>query len=207
MKRLIMFLLVMAYVVSAWAQIGYQVSLLNRATGEPRANETVSVTVVISDSRDKEIYNETTTVTTNDFGVLSLSVGNATTFADVDWNYMPLYILATVDDVLVGRSQILSVPVAEHAKHYGVLTSEILQSKTWEFRTDYTSSSLSFGESTMTQTYTEYGSGTMTITYSGSFYIDGNTILAILNGRGYVFNYVPETNWINWGEDYQFVYQ
>ena len=41
------------------AQIGYQVSLLNSATGEPRANETVSVTVEITNSESSVICTET----------------------------------------------------------------------------------------------------------------------------------------------------
>ena len=100
------------------SQIGYQVTLLNTATGEPRANETVSVALDITDSAGGVIYSGTQTATSNDFGVLSLTVGNATTFD-------------TVDGVLIGRSQILSVPVAEYAKRTGQLTPEILCSKTW----------------------------------------------------------------------------
>ena len=42
-----------------------------------------------------------------------------------------LFISATVDGTLIGRSQILNVPVAEYAKQTGVLTKEILKSKTW----------------------------------------------------------------------------
>ena len=71
--------------ISIYAQIGYQVSLLNSATGEPRANETVSISVAITNSEDKEIFSSTQSATTNDFGVLSLQIGNSTTFDNVDW--------------------------------------------------------------------------------------------------------------------------
>ena len=113
------------------SQIGYQVTLLNTATGEPRANETVSVALDITDSAGGVIYSGTQTATSNDFGVLSLTVGNASTFDNVDWNKLPFFVSATVDGVLIGRSQILSVPVAEYAKRTGQLTPEILCSKTW----------------------------------------------------------------------------
>ena len=57
--------------VGAKAQIGYQVSLLNSATGEARANEKVTVNISLSNSEGGVFYNETKQATTNDFGVLN----------------------------------------------------------------------------------------------------------------------------------------
>ena len=99
----------------AQAQIGYQVSLLNTATGEPRANVTVNAQVTITDSQDNTIYSGSQQATTNDFGVLSLAVGDDSTFANADTGKMPLFISVSVDGTLVGRSQILNVPGAEVA--------------------------------------------------------------------------------------------
>ena len=76
-------------VITASAQIGYQVSLLNIATGEPRANESVSVTVKITDSAGNVICEETKRETTNDFGVLSMTVGGQDTFTNADWSKLP----------------------------------------------------------------------------------------------------------------------
>lgn len=74
----------------AQAQIGYQIALLNTATGEARANETVNVSVSLSNNEGQVFYSETKSATTNDFGVLSLSIGNADTFKDVDpWRATP----------------------------------------------------------------------------------------------------------------------
>ena len=100
---------------TAQAQIGYQVSLLNTATGEPRANVTVNAQVTITDSQDNTIYTGSQQATTNDFGVLSLAVGDASTFANADTGKMPFFISVSVDGTLIGRSQILNVPVAEVA--------------------------------------------------------------------------------------------
>lgn len=97
------------------AQIGYQVALLNSATGEPRANETVSAEVTITDSNNGTVYSGTQSVTSNDFGILSFTVGNANTFKDLGTRKLPLYISVSVDGVLIGKSQILNVPVAEVA--------------------------------------------------------------------------------------------
>lgn len=98
------------------AQIGYQVSLLNTATGEPRANERVTLNVTITNCDGTTICSQTTTETSNDFGIISVAIGNASTFSKTDWSKMPFFISATVDGILIGKSQLLSVPVAECAK-------------------------------------------------------------------------------------------
>lgn len=100
---------------AAAAQVGYQVSLLNTATGEPRANTAVNAKVEITDSQDNIIFSGTQKATSNDFGVLQLTVGDAETFSKADTGKMPFFISVTVDGLLIGKSQILSVPVAEVA--------------------------------------------------------------------------------------------
>lgn len=119
--------------VTAHAQIGYQVTLLNSADGTPRANERVSVTVKITNKEGKVICESTSNETTDKFGLLSLSVGASNTFDDVDFTKSPFFIEATVDSIMVGRTQILSVPIAEYAKRTGVLTVEKLCSKDWKY--------------------------------------------------------------------------
>lgn len=98
------------------AQIGYQVALLNTATGKPRANVTVNAEVTITNAQNEVVHSSTQKVTSNDFGVLSLTVGDADTFQNTDTGKLPFYIAVKVDGVLIGKSQILSVPVAEVAK-------------------------------------------------------------------------------------------
>ena len=99
------------------AQIGYQVSLLNASTGEPRANVSVEAEVTITNSDDEEIYKGTQRATSNDFGVIQLTVGNQSTFKDVDWSKLPFFIEVSVDGTVIGKSQILTVPIAEAAKY------------------------------------------------------------------------------------------
>lgn len=99
------------------AQIGYQVSLLNSATGEPRVNVSVEAEVTITNSDDEEIYKGTQRATSNDFGVIQLTVGNQSTFKDVDWSKLPFFIEVSVDGTVIGKSQILTVPIAEAAKY------------------------------------------------------------------------------------------
>jgi hypothetical protein len=152
------------------AQIGYQVTILDTATGEPSANETISATITISGAGGA-ICSEVKTATTDEFGVLSLEVGNSDTFANVDWTKLPLYISATVDGVLIGRTQVLSVPIAEYAKQTGALTKNILCGRTWDgVGSDGATISISFSSNGR---FTYNG---LNKTISGHYGLCGNTV-------------------------------
>ena len=116
-KLLILFLFCLLLHIDMQAQIGYQVSLLNKTTGKPRANVTVDAEVTITNSDDEEIYKGTQRATSNDLGVVQLKVGNQGTFKDVNWNKLPFFIEVSVDGTVIGKSQILTVPIAEAAKY------------------------------------------------------------------------------------------
>ena len=146
MKHIIILFAILTAFASK-AQIGYQVTVLDNASGEPRANESITATISISDAAGGTICSDVKTATTDEFGVLSLEVGNSGTFANVDWNKLPLYISATVDGVMIGRTQVLSVPVAEHAKHSGKLTKEILCNVSWTCKSIAGSKRISFSSS------------------------------------------------------------
>lgn len=176
MKRLFI-IATIASALSANAQIGYQVSLLDNATGEPRADETVTVEIAITDSNGKAICSERKSATTNDFGVLSLTVGNSSTFTDADWSALPFFISATVDGTLIGRSQILSVPIAEYAKQAGILTKEILKSRAWY---QYGDKQYYYTFSDDTATFHEnYADGHGHFTSKHKYHIDGNNVFLI----------------------------
>lgn len=115
----------------AKAQIGYQVSLLDPSSGTPRANENVEIEIEVSDNEGKSIIKETKEATSNEFGLLTLKIGDAQSFSNMDWSKLPLWISAKVGEVVIGKSQILNVPVAEYAKASGTLTTDILCSKVW----------------------------------------------------------------------------
>ncbi len=176
MKRRIIYAIILTGIsLYSSAQIGYQVSLLDNATGEPRADETVTVEIAITDSNGKAICSERKSATTNDFGVLSLTVGNSSTFTDADWSALPFFISATVDGTLIGRSQILNVPVAEYAKQTGVLTKEILKSKTW-YQNGYKDSYYTFSDDTVTfHQISEDGH----LSWKYKYQIDGNNVFMI----------------------------
>ncbi len=173
--------------MGAKAQIGYQISLLNTATGEPRANETVTVTVSLSNNASEVFYSETKQATTNDFGVLSLSIGNADTFKDVDLNKMPFFIEVTANGVMIGKTQMLSVPVAEVAKRLAPLDKNLIVG-TWRNSDD---------------SYIRFNSdGTGSRSSSNFIYeIQGQTIYIFYEGRtwGYiVYSYKRNCLYADW---------
>lgn len=139
MKRARLLLLILVFIgsmIQLKAQIGYQVTLLNTATGEPRSLETITVDVSIEDSKGNIILKSSKKETSNEFGILSLIIGDENTFNNVNWNNLPLFVSASVDGIMLGKTQILNVPIAEFAKRIGgTLNKEMLASKDWYFET------------------------------------------------------------------------
>ena len=209
----------------SWAQIGYQVSLLNSATGEPRANETVSVFVQITNSVGESIYGQTQSATTNDFGILSLAIGNANMFNNVDWSKRPLFISATVDGKFLGKTQILTVPVAGYARNSsyselanyadtasyarttGVLTKEKLEG-TWN-RIGYNEGTYTFTADGTFSGYISPGEGYKD-KINGKYFVDGNHLLVYYYDEEHgtngwlIYHYLPEMKILitNDGESY-----
>lgn len=191
------------------AQIGYQVSLLNSATGEPRAGETVNVSIRLTNSANATIYSQTQSATTNDFGILSLAIGKANTFNNVDWSKLPFFISAYVDGKLIGRSQILTVPVAEYAKkagtadyahRTGVLTMAMLVGTWIGDYSDYTF----YADRTCVRTYHDHDHDDPSYEQRFKYSIDGNHVYVYENKTGWVntFHYIPEIGKladIDWG--------
>ena len=181
----------LAFAATAQAQIGYQVSLLNTATGEPRANVTVNAQVTITDSQDNTIYSGSQQATTNDFGVLSLAVGDANTFANADTGKMPFFISVSVDGTLIGRNQILNVPVAEVANRVkSSFTKEDLVG-TWVCKDDWTTRYLIFKNDGTMEYYSIDTQGNKDFYGSSPYEIEGNTIYTYRGGE------TETTRWFN----------
>lgn len=204
MKHLILsFILLATSTFAVNAQIGYQVALMNQSTGKPRANETVSVTVTISDNAGQNICQSTQNATTNEFGMLSLQVGNASTFNNVDWTKLPLWVSATVGGVTIGKSQILNVPVSEHAKHCGNLTQKILISKAWTHPGSEIRTTLTFTQNN-TCTLTSVDSDGQVESSSGTYHIENDNVFIKLSHGGAVLQYSSYYNMLFAGDDVAF---
>ncbi len=174
------------------AQIGYQVALLSSATGEPRANETVRAMVEITDSQNEPVFSNTQTVTSNDFGILSLTVGNSDTFKDVALGRLPLFVSVSVDGILIGKSQILSVPVAEVAT---TLKSDLTLEqwcRTWTIHSgnNYEVTLILSQDGSCILTYTGYK---VPEDKNGNYIIEGNTVYACFGEELVVFRYLNGT--------------
>lgn len=183
MKKIVLSILgVVMGCVAAMAQIGYQVAIIDQSTGKPKANQTVSVVVSLENNAGTTIFSDTQSATANEFGVVSLQIGNAETFSSMDWSKLPLWVSASVDGVTIGKTQVLNVPIAEHAKHWGTLTKEILTSKQWGSYTFRPDGSASLHADDYTGSY--------------RYYIVGNFVVLVNdNGNGgCIFAYVPEKN-------------
>ena len=161
-------------ILGASAQIGYQVAVVDQTTGEPKVNTSVSVTVTITDNSGAEITKTTQSAMTNDFGVVSLQIGNESTFADTDWSKLPLWISATVDDVSLGKTQILTVPVAAHAMHTGQLTAKKLAGE-WTCNTET--------DITVKITFSSTGSYTEVCTHPNSDYVETTKGTYVIDGN------------------------
>lgn len=195
MKKIVLSILGVAMgCIAAMAQIGYQVAIIDQSTGKPKANQTVSVVVSLENNVGTTIFSDTQSATTNEFGVVSLHIGNAETFSNMDWSKLPLWVSASVDGVTIGKTQVLNVPVAEHANHWGTLTKKILTSKQWNV---WDSSGSYFH-------FRSDGTGYKRIpgdAYSGerieyfSYYIVGNSVVLFRDyGKTNVLTYIIERN-------------
>lgn len=150
----------------------------------------MTLTVVITDSEGKTVCEETKNETSNDFGVISMSVGDSESFANADWSKLPFFIEASVDGRLLGKSQLFSVPVAEYAKKTGTLTKELLCSKEWTFSLNDRRYVLKFKDND--KIVEIYYSGDYKEENTGTYLIDGNFVSIVFDnghsGELYHFN-------------------
>jgi hypothetical protein len=131
MKKLILSLITMFTVLSGMAQapnmFKYQ-AVARNTTGDLIANQTVSfeISILQNSSGGSPVYTETHVATTNQHGLVNLNVGGGAvtfgTFSTIDWGAAIYFIQVKMDPlggsayVLMGSSQLLSVPYALNAK-------------------------------------------------------------------------------------------
>jgi len=184
----------LCFTIATKAQIGYQVALLNTATGEPRANVTVSVDVALKGADGKTIFSQTQSATSNDLGLLSLSIGNANMFDNVDWNtVLPLSVSVKADGVLVAESQVLTVPVAEYAKKAGYQVTMDDFKGTWYYECE-NEKAISTITDTEIVRYDYEGTHTYAILelFGNHLYVSGK------EGTADEIRFLPNTNKIVW---------
>jgi hypothetical protein len=99
----------------------YQAALRD-GSGNIMANTNASIQLFIlqGNATGTEVYNETNSVTTNAFGLVSLEVGSKDSagFSAINWALGPYFIKVMVNGTEMGTSQLLSVPYAFLAKSF-----------------------------------------------------------------------------------------
>ena len=123
MKTTITSLILVIVALCTFAQtpqsFNYQ-AVLRDASGNILANQNIEIQVGIlqGSASGSAIFSETHSTTTNNFGLVNLTVGSisSTNFSSIDWTDGPFFIQISVDGTIMGTSQLLSVPFALHAK-------------------------------------------------------------------------------------------
>lgn len=99
-------------------KMNYQ-AVLRNSSGEVQANEEINLELaIIEDAIDGiVIFNETHTITTNEFGLINLEFGsvNQEDFKAIDWSSGVFFLRVSVNGSELGTTQLLSVPYALYA--------------------------------------------------------------------------------------------
>lgn len=125
MKRFYLLFIAISIIATIYGQapagFNYQ-AVARNAQGQLITNTQVILQIaIIKGSMDgTSVYTETFSPTTNNFGLVNLSIGNGTvvtgTFSDIDWGTDTYFIKVLLNDTEMGTSQLLSVPYALYAK-------------------------------------------------------------------------------------------
>ena len=121
MKKLFyvgMFLLLcLTTIAQSPLMFSYQ-AVLRDSNGNYMSNEDVDVRIDIVKSgvEGDLVFSELHFTTTNDYGLINLIIGSQASLENVEWNQDVYFVRVSVNDILMGSSQLLSVPFALHAK-------------------------------------------------------------------------------------------
>jgi len=133
MKKLLLSLVAIATLaLSSFGQSpeGFKYQAVIRDAGTVLTNQSVGIQMTIEQGSigGTAVYTETFAPTTNAYGLVNLEIGTGTTtddFTAIDWSSGPYFIETAVDVtggtsyVIMGTSQLMSVPYALHAKTAG----------------------------------------------------------------------------------------
>jgi hypothetical protein len=122
-------------------------SVVRDGTGALAINRIISIrtSILAGTATGSSVYTETQTLSTNDYGVVSLNIGAGTvvsgSFATISWGSTDYFVKTELDItggstyIFMGTSQILSVPYALYAQTAGVSTTDHDTSATNELQT------------------------------------------------------------------------
>ncbi|MGM0626286.1 MAG: hypothetical protein ACQES0_10420 [Bacteroidota bacterium] len=112
---------------SSPASFSYQ-AVLRNSSGQLMENQQVSVDVEILEgsASGTPVFSESHTISTNAYGLVSLEIGSVNDLSTLSWSAYDYFISISVDGVLMGTSQLLSVPFAMHAN-----TASVAENTHW----------------------------------------------------------------------------
>lgn len=120
---------------AGWSQAPYKFNyqgIARDAKGNPFSKKTMTIRIQVLPAQDASVaeYEETQTITTNEFGLYTLQIGAGTTLSgslqDVKWETGNKYIQVAIDPAggqaftSAGTTQLLSVPYALYADKAGM---------------------------------------------------------------------------------------
>ncbi len=123
MKNILTFIALAVFSISTFSAqsvpqlINYQ-AVAHNSAGSPLANQSVSATVIIRSggATGPIVYQETHSVTTNQFGLFYYQIGSGTivsgTFSAINWGAQPHFLNTVVNGDDLGTVQLISVPYA-----------------------------------------------------------------------------------------------
>jgi len=95
-------------------------AVVRDANGNAKANTNFSIYIEILQGslNGNVVFSETQTKTSNSTGVITLQVGssNSAGFSSIDWSNAPFFIRISVDGIVMGTNQLLSVPYALYSR-------------------------------------------------------------------------------------------
>ncbi len=201
MKKLYLFGALTLFVTIAFAQtpqgMNYQ-AVARNAAGVILSNQNIGVRITITNGNaGTTLYQETQTPTTNQFGLFMLNVGNGAVvsgiFATIPWETTTPWLQVEMDAtggtsyILMGSSQLLSVPYALHAEK--AATSTIATNMALNDLTDVNSTTPTNGQ---------------VLKYNGSLWtptVDNNTNYTPGTGINIAGNVISNTGDLNANDD------
>jgi len=119
MKKHFLFLFLLFITTGLFADapgsFSYQ-SILRDASGKVLSNQNITIGISITNENSIEMFSETHSTTTNQNGLISLSIGSENqTLNNIEWGSGTYFITLFVDGVEMGTNQLLSVPFSMYS--------------------------------------------------------------------------------------------
>jgi hypothetical protein len=114
-------------------QFKYQ-AVLRNGSGIVIVNQVKTVVIeILKSNLTTSVFKESHTVTTNAQGLINLNIGSVEDLGKIDWTADEYFIQITVDGIIMGTSQLLSVPYSLNAKNAENYSGKIKKSQISDF--------------------------------------------------------------------------